>query len=761
MVRRQTEAARTEDNPLLAAALDYAARGRPVFPCKRADKSPLTQHGFHDASTDPEVIRAWWRQYPRAMVGMPTGPASGIDVLDLDLKPEEYIDGFGQVPNWQQLSRVIVRTPSGGAHLWFKSEGNIRNSSDTIAPGVDTRGDGGYVIVPPSQSQNGSYTFSSGGLEDHADLPPFPSELLERLGRRSEPSPSASPDADPERIRAAMRTISNADVGWDDWKRFGLAIWRATSGGEQGFAIWDEWSRKSSKYDADNTRREWEAITRSPPTRIGAGTIFYHANQADPRQRQSVPGTVVLARGVPVPSAFAFIRHGYQAEGMPGLAYYRGNFYEWTGTHYSECDDDHLRSKLYEFLNNAVTPDGEPFNPTAHQVNQVIDALEAVVEQHSRLNTPFWLNQEPHPDPALLIACKNGLLNIETRELLPHTPLLFNLNSLPYDYDPNAPTYPKLWMKFLRQLWPDDADDKLARFALQEMFGLMLTPDTRYQKIFMNVGPKRSGKGTIGRVLTALVGKDNVANPTMASMTGEFGLWPLIDKQLAIISDARLGKQTDANVVAERLLSISGEDGQTINRKNKAFWFGRLYVRFVILTNELPRIADASGALASRFVVLTLKKSFYGKEDLELTDKLLAELPGILNWALKGLHRLRQRGRFRMPKASLEAIRQLEDLASPVTAFLRDWCRLDPQARQNVKELFAAWRCWCEEHGFPAGSSIVFGRNLRAARPEIGTTGRGIDRSYTGIELSQDRYDQYRHAVAARRSGRQARGEED
>jgi putative DNA primase/helicase len=700
------------------------------------------------------------------MIGMPTGPKSGIDVLDLDLKPDEYIDGFTQVPNWQELSPLIVRTPSGGAHLWFRSQGNVRNSTDKIAPGVDTRGDGGYVIVPPSQSGSGDYAFDSGGLDDVADLLTFPSDLLERLGSRTAPRSNASaeadPESDPERIRAAMRIIPNADVGWDDWKKFGLAIWRATGGSEEGFAIWDEWSRKSGRYDADNTRREWESITRSPPTRIGGGSIFFHANQVDPRWRQSVPGTVVLARGVPVESAAAFIRQGYQANGTPALAYYRANFYEWTGTNYSECDDHHLRSKLYEFLNNAVTPEGEPFNPTAHRVNQIIDALKAVVEQNSRRNTPFWLDQEPHPVPALLIACKNGLLNIETRDLSPHTPLLFNLNCLPYDYDPNAPIYPQEWMRFLRQLWPDNADDKLARFALQEMFGLTLTADTRYQKIFMIVGPRRSGKGTIGRVLTALVGKDNVANPTMASMTGEFGLWPLIDKELAIISDARLGQKADANVVAERLLSISGEDGQTINRKNKAFWFGRLYVRFLILTNELPRIADASGALASRFVVLTLKKSFYGKEDLELTDRLLTELPGILNWALKGLDRLRQRGRFRMPQASLEAIRQLEDLASPVNAFLRDWCVLaDPEARENVKTFFDAWRGWCEQHGFRPGSSIVFGRNLRAARPEIGTTGRGKERSYTGVELSQEGNDQYQEAISARRSRRQTSGADD
>ena len=104
----------------------------------------------------------------------------------------------------------------------------------------------------------------------------------------------------------------------------------------------------------------------------------------------------------------------------------------------------------------------------------------------------------------------------------------------------------------------------------------------------------------MGRVLTALLGKSNVCAPTLASLSQCFGLWPLIGKQLAIISDARLGGRADQQAIAERLLSISGEDGITIDRKYLVQWTGRLTTRFVIMTNELPRITDASGALASR-----------------------------------------------------------------------------------------------------------------------------------------------------------------
>jgi putative DNA primase/helicase len=295
-------------------------------------------------------------------------------------------------------------------------------------------------------------------------------------------------------------------------------------------------------------------------------------------------------------------------------------------------------------------------------------------------------------------------------------------------------------MDFLRQLWPDD---KEARLTLQMMFGLMLTPETKYQKIFLIVGPKRSGKGTIARVLRRLLGKNNVAGPTLASLSTHFGLAPLINKSCAIISDARLSTRADAHIVAERLLSISGEDSLTIDRKYRKPWDGQIGARFVILTNELPRISDASGALASRFVVVTLNQSFYGREDQELTGKLLLDLPGILNWSLRGSDRLREHGSFKMPKSSLEAIRTLEDLANPVSAFIRDWCVLGPTETCKVNVLFDAWVKWCDVEGHRPGSNIVFGRNLRAAQPQLRWKGRGEDRAYVGLDLSKYGSDRY------------------
>ena len=150
--------------------------------------------------------------------------------------------------------------------------------------------------------------------------------------------------------------------------------------------------------------------------------------------------------------------------------------------------------------------------------------------------------------------------------------------------------------------------------TLQEFFGYCLTADTRQQKAFALIGPKRSGKGTIARVLANL-GAHNCVAPTLAGLDTTFGLEPLIGKRVAIISDARLSGRADQHAITERLLSITGEDAITIGRKYKSAWTGQLQTRFLIISNELFRLADASGALASRFILLMLTESFYGRED--------------------------------------------------------------------------------------------------------------------------------------------------
>ena len=147
-------------------ALRYAARGRHVFPvhwprdgvcsCGRPDcgspaKHPLTTNGLRDATTNSEQIREWWQRWPDANIGIVTGQASGIVVVDVDA-------GKGGLQSWAELQDIHGRidtltslTGGGGMHLWFQAPADeLKSTAGTIAPGIDTRAEGGYVVAPPS-----------------------------------------------------------------------------------------------------------------------------------------------------------------------------------------------------------------------------------------------------------------------------------------------------------------------------------------------------------------------------------------------------------------------------------------------------------------------------------------------------------------------------------------------------------------------------------------------------------------------------------
>ncbi|MET9070968.1 phage/plasmid primase, P4 family [Streptomyces sp. NPDC004232] len=423
---------------------------------------------------------------------------------------------------------------------------------------------------------------------------------------------------------------------------------------------------------------------------------------------------------------------------------WRASWMRWTGTSWRELDEAQVRKAMYERLEHAVYQapgkDGQTeerdWAPTKPKISNLLDALGSITLLPTDLDAPAWLDSDgdaSEQDDGPLVACENGILRIRDRALLPHSPGFFNLVSVPFAYDPDA-TAPT-WEAFLRQIWPDDPD---AVRAVQEWFGYVLSGRTDQQKILLMVGPSRSGKGTIARVLKELVGKENLAGPTLAGLGTNFGLSTLVGKPLAVISDARLSGNDNSQVV-ERLLTISGEDTIDVDRKYRAVWTGKLPTRLMILSNELPHFGDSSGVIARRFVLLNMTVSWLGKEDPTLFGRLLAEMPGILNWALDGLARLQRTGRITEPASSREAITTMQDTASPTSAFIRERCTTGPACSVPVDTLWAIWREWAEDNNVKPGSKQIFGRNLLSVVPQLTLTrpreGGTRVRIYTGLTL--------------------------
>jgi putative DNA primase/helicase len=454
----------------------------------------------------------------------------------------------------------------------------------------------------------------------------------------------------------------------------------------------------------------------------------------------------------PPPTAPLDVAHKLYAEHrQPGgrtLVSWRAGWMSWHGPHWSEMDTAELRSGIYDALGKVdyehpirergrvVDYEVRPWSPDKYKVANVIEAMAAIGHLSAEIDPPSWIdvNCAAKMPAARMISCENGLLELTKRTLCDHTPALFNVVSVPFAYDHDAAT-PTVWLGFLASIWPDDPNSVA---LLQEYMGYVLCGRTDMQKMLLLIGPTRSGKGTIARLLTELVGRGHVAGPTLASMGTNFGLSPLLGKPLAIISDARLGN-APTHTVVERLLSITGEDMLTVDRKFRDPWSGKLPTRFVVLSNELPRFKDSSGAIANRMLILQMTSSFLGREDRTLDDRLRAELPGILAWALDGLDRLTSAGRFTVPESSRDAENLMMDLASPMSAFVRECCVRHSGEEVLADRLYDAWRTWTADNGHVSGAKSTFGRDLRAVVPELKVSQPTIDgnrfRMYHGIGL--------------------------
>lgn len=413
--------------------------------------------------------------------------------------------------------------------------------------------------------------------------------------------------------------------------------------------------------------------------------------------------------------------HYLSPDGASQILFHRGEFYEFNGAAFATIDDGTIKKLLYAWLASCFRYNSEnelvPVLPNPRMVGAVLDGLKACCHIRSDIEPPQWLRAHEFAARHLICA-RNGYLHWPNGQVLTPTPWLFNANAVDFNYDPSAPP-PRVFLEFLASVWADQQTID----TLQEFFGYCLTGDTSQQKIVLLKGPRRSGKSLIGRVLAELVGKSNVCAPTLNSLGTEFGLQPLINKRVAIIGDARLGQRSDVASITERLLSISGEDMMNVNRKNSSFWIGTLRTRVLVITNELPRLSDTSSALPGRFIILVLTKSFFGQEDRSLFDRIMLELPGVLNWALEGLRRLQARGYFIQPKSSYEAAETMEELASPMLAFVRDAYEENNQGGKVLCDEFCTnFRRWSDAQGREfKGTNGLIGSMLGDVMPSVVT----------------------------------------
>ena len=684
-------------------------------PNQKWSKLPVQPTGKSASSTDQST----WSDFFTAMEAYQNGKFDGVgfvfdgsdNLVGIDLDDcYSHTDGFTNAALQHIADSVqgyMEVSPSGtGVKIFTYADlqaGHVDHSK-----GLEIYKSGRYFTVT-GHKLSGEIPTSFQDLSSH-----IPERTIRQSGDAFADYTPPLDDWTVERVENEL--LSHLDPnGYTDWLQVGQILHQQFEGDFEALELWDRWSQGGDQYQPNACDKKW--LTFGKKGGLTLRSLLFKVSQkklCDALEQ----GLVVLDANNPITNAKKFLESQYSCEEGVKLVHYADDWYTHLGTHYELIEEQTIRSALYKFLDKCVKQvkgNIAPFNPNPANVSAILDSVKALVHLENKPNTrpPVWLAgyANDKPDASKLISLQNGIFHFEQNILIPHSLGFYTTNSLPFAYDPKADC--PNWLKFLDDLWPNDDESKQ---LLQEYMAYVLSGDTKQQKMLNLVGPRRSGKGTINKILVALLGQHNTVAPQMDELVDSFGLQPWLNKLLASFTDARLTGRNTAGIVSQ-LLRIVGGDTITVNRKNKESWNGYLPTRVIIYSNEALQLSESSNALTGRMLVLSMTNSFFGKEDVTLSEKLTSELSGIFNWCLEGHKRrlARTSERFVQPKSGIELLETMEELGNPMSSFIEDVLVYDPIGHVTKDALFACYKRWAVHKNIPVGTDMAFKRKFLAS----------------------------------------------
>lgn len=408
----------------------------------------------------------------------------------------------------------------------------------------------------------------------------------------------------------------------------------------------------------------------------------------------------------PMENAKAFTRDRLSTGGKLATFYYHGDWWQWNGQFYEIAPHDRIMGSVYDYLDGAFV-NGDRFKPTPWNAEALIKCLKACVAIDDRNVPPRWNIERSGPPAENLLAFANGLVDVETGELIELTPDLWIHSGINFEYDPEAKC-PR-WELFLEEVFPGDLESQQ---CVEEQLGYGMTNDTRFEKGALWIGKRRSGKSTLCWVQERLAGVGGSVSLSFHDwMKTENSRAHLIGKKVGIFADVRLKPAKSYGTAgydpggidhqsAQMLLQIIGRDKVSLGRKFKDAWEGRLVLKVIITSNVVPNLHDEGGVLASRFIMIDFKQSFYGREDINLRDTLAMELPGIANRCLRAYRWLCQRGAFVQPAHGRELADNVAKTINPIVAFMDNCWVEDPGGTgPTCAGFYNSFNEWCRDEG--------------------------------------------------------------
>ena len=646
---------------MLKAALAYAKEHSwRVLPLNGKVPFPRT-HGHNDATTDEKQIRRWWRTYPNANVGIATGRASNLVVVDVD-GPEggdflrEMVTRGKRLP----ATREATSGRPGRRHLYFAypREGDVRRALK-VRPSLDILGDGGYVVAPPSIHPKTGKPYRWTTEHDLAALPGF----IRRLVRESSHNGSAPPL--PEIIEEGKR---------DDMLTSLAGSMRRRGASEEGIlaALVAENARCSPPLDDADLHKIARSVARYPALPLDLSAGFTEISLAN---------------------RFAKLEAGalrYCPSWHKWLA--------WDGTRWARDEEFEAERRVEAMVSGmielATTVDDTKERErvlkelTQYTRRRKLDDVTALAKRRAALVTlPDVLDADPW-----LFNVENGTVDLRTGRLLKHDPENLITKLAPVEFDPRAdcPT----WHGFLRHIMNDD--DEMLRF-LQRAVGYTLAGVTHEHILLFCYGGGANGKSTMLEVLLALFG-DYATTIDFETLLHQRYQSSESRRDLPRLHKARFVSANETPTSArwnERTVKqLTG--GDTLSGRwlyQETFNFTPTHTLWCRGTDQ-PAVRDLTDAFWRRIKLVPFEVRIPEAEQvLDLKEQLCAELPGILNWAIEGC-RAWQRDGLRAParvRKATETYRQEQNVCGD---FVAERCTLDPTAWTATAELYAAFRAW-------------------------------------------------------------------
>jgi len=603
----------------------------------------MTEHGYKDATTDIEKIKQWWDRWPGANVAIMTGIPSQLVVLDVDGE-----EGRESVKDFK-TPETPVATTGKGAHFYFKHPGGeIRNFARKL-PGVDLRGDGGYVVAPPSNHITGRvYQWAaSPGLRPS----PPPAWLMELL-QGAKPSKMQLPAG--EQLAELLGKIRPCFYAM--YKGEGPAINNGgiTHDARIAMVAEGQYHRASiplivqlfsgcSNFNADTTEK---AVKGLMIQNLEEGIQSWGCETI--RERGWCPmedlndcyfyRIVVNAATAEPPDCF-FVTN--PETGKKVFNPRKMSDYVQESNHLLATSQNSDLWIYHPELGIWKNDGAERLQKMCVDLLQLKwrSAYESEVEKHTRHGNYVPIDDLGGPINKLVL--KNGVLDLETKQPQPFSHELYATTALPVTYDPNADC--PLIKKFFTEVVPEH---KIP--VLEEVIGYCLYRNYPLATITILTGTGANGKSVFLRLLSALLGKDNYSSVDIQNLTEDsFRAAELYSKLANISGDLPAKPIKDSGLIKK----ATGQDPITAAKKYRDPFQFFNYAKLIFSANEVPDTYDDSDAFYRRINLVEFPNKFEPedpKTDPNLIEKLIIpeELSGLLNVALNGLERLLSRGRF-------------------------------------------------------------------------------------------------------------------